>query len=245
MRTWCLLGLTLVACGGTATPEEVRKGLLDNLPPLAADLNTTGESVTSGEMAADFDASMTALNAAFPSLPISMPTVGGSTTYKLPATEEEVEADLRELVEKIFTEANHEGGGVYRVHGAVPCDPTHPEYARCVLAGARGLDFTPGFTRKLDVELSIKQWPGHAPVPPRAPSDTPPLRLPPDALAAFKGLSPAITACYATALARDPDDEPVAILDRIRKASELGHEVGLGVRLLDISFSFGLHTDPC
>jgi hypothetical protein len=80
---------------------------------------------------------------------------------------------------------------------------SEPEYARCILARARSLDFTPGFTRKLDVELSIKEWPGHAPVPPRAPSDMPPLRLSPEAVASFEQLSPALSACYETALASD------------------------------------------
>src|SRR5688572_27292442 len=35
------------------------------------------------------------------------------------------------------------------------------EYARCVLSCIRDLDFRPGFTRKLDVDISVKQWPGH------------------------------------------------------------------------------------
>jgi hypothetical protein len=83
--------------------------------------------------------------------------------------------------------------------GAAP----EPEYARCVLARARNLDFSPGFTRKLDVEISLKQWPGHAPVPPHAPDGTPPLRPSPELRAAFEGLSPRLSACYEEALERD------------------------------------------
>lgn len=81
--------------------------------------------------------------------------------------------------------------------------PAEPEYARCVLTRARNLDFSPGFSRKLDFEISLKQWPGHAPVPPRAPDGTPPLRPSPDLRAAFEALSPRLSACYEEALERD------------------------------------------
>lgn len=82
--------------------------------------------------------------------------------------------------------------------------PPDREYARCVLERVRKLDFSPGFTRKLDVEISVKQWPGHAPVPPRAPDDAPRFRASNELLAACEGLSPALTACYQAGLARDP-----------------------------------------
>jgi hypothetical protein len=78
------------------------------------------------------------------------------------------------------------------------------DYARCVLERVRALDFTPGFARKLDVELSLKQWPGHAPVPPRAPDDAPPVRLPSEARAALEGLTPQLVACYQKGLDTDP-----------------------------------------
>ena len=77
------------------------------------------------------------------------------------------------------------------------------DYARCVLERLRGLDFTPGFTRKLDVEVSVKQWPGHAPVPPRAPDATPALHLTQDAGAALEALAPTISGCYEKGLASD------------------------------------------
>ena len=77
------------------------------------------------------------------------------------------------------------------------------DYARCVLERLRGLDFTPGFTRKLDVEISVKQWPGHAPIPPRAPDNTPPVHLSSDASAALEGIAPALVACYEKGLAGD------------------------------------------
>jgi hypothetical protein len=67
----------------------------------------------------------------------------------------------------------------------------------------RALDFTPGFTRKLDIEVSVKQWPGHAPVPPRAPNDAVAPRVTSDDLAALEGLAPALTACYERGLASD------------------------------------------
>jgi hypothetical protein len=78
---------------------------------------------------------------------------------------------------------------------------SEPEYARCVLGKLRALDFTPGFTRKLDIEISVKQWPGHAPVPPR--SAELPLRLAPDVQSAFEALSPALTTCYQDGLSSD------------------------------------------
>ena len=52
--------------------------------------------------------------------------------------------------------------------GALP----EPGYARCVRERLARLSFAPGFGRKLDVELRVKQWPGDAPVPPRAPGDS-------------------------------------------------------------------------
>lgn len=77
------------------------------------------------------------------------------------------------------------------------------EYARCVLERVRALDFRPGFTRKLDVDISVKQWPGHAPVPPRAPEGTPPLVLPPETRAALDALQAPLGACYAEGLKTD------------------------------------------
>lgn len=92
-----------------------------------------------------------------------------------------------------------------KVLGARSIGPT-PEkgYARCALERLRELDFRPGFTRKLDVEISVKQWPGHAPVPPHAARDEPPLRASAETAAALQGLSPALVACYEPALRRDP-----------------------------------------
>jgi hypothetical protein len=83
--------------------------------------------------------------------------------------------------------------------GAMP----ERDYARCVLERVRSLDYTPGFTRKLDIEVSVKQWPGHAPVPPRAPDGSPTPRVSSDDLAALEGLAPALTACYEKGLAAD------------------------------------------
>jgi len=78
------------------------------------------------------------------------------------------------------------------------------EYAQCVRDRVRSLDFSPGCTRKLDVEISVKQWPGHAPVPPRAPEDAAKWKFPSDAAASLQASSPALVACYAAGLARDP-----------------------------------------
>ena len=95
-------------------------------------------------------------------------------------------------------------GAAGRVLGARSMGPTpERDYARCVLERVKALDFMPGFTRKLDIEVSVKQWPGHAPVPPRAPDGSPPPRLSSDDLAALEGLTPALTACYEKGLASD------------------------------------------
>jgi hypothetical protein len=82
--------------------------------------------------------------------------------------------------------------------------PSERDYARCVLERLRQLDFSPGFTRKLDIEISVKQWPGHAPVPPRAPDDAPRFRASGELLAACEGLSPSLSTCYQAGLERDP-----------------------------------------
>ncbi len=92
-----------------------------------------------------------------------------------------------------------------RVLGSRSVGPTpERDYARCVLEKARKLDFTPGFTRKLDVEISVKQWPGHAPVPPRAPDDAVTPELGPAGRQALQDLTPAWAACYQQALSADP-----------------------------------------
>ena len=95
--------------------------------------------------------------------------------------------------------------GSGKVLGARSMGPApEREYAACVLGKLRALDFTPGFTRKLDVEISVQQWPGHAPVPPRAPAEAERLRLPSEANAALAGFAPAIGECYEAALEDDP-----------------------------------------
>jgi hypothetical protein len=91
-----------------------------------------------------------------------------------------------------------------RVLGSRSMGPSpERDYARCVLERVRKLDFTPGFTRKLDIDISVKQWPGHAPVPPRAPDDAPPLRVSADTAASLEAVAPALTTCYEQGLAAD------------------------------------------
>ncbi len=78
------------------------------------------------------------------------------------------------------------------------------DFARCVLDKARKLDFSPGPSRKLDVEISVKQWPGHAPVPPRAPEGTVLPVLTRTAQDTLQGLRGALQSCYQAGLAADP-----------------------------------------
>jgi hypothetical protein len=111
-------------------------------------------------------------------------------------------------------------GASGKVLGARSLGPTpEREYARCVLERVRGLDFRPGFTRKLDVEVSVKQWPGHAPVPPRAPDGAPRLQLSTDARAALEEVTPTLQACYEKGLAEDP-----RLWGRVALRLELGHD---------------------
>ena len=95
-------------------------------------------------------------------------------------------------------------GATGKVLGARSLGPApERDYARCVLERVRALDFTPGFTRKLDVEVSLKQWPGHAPVPLRAPDGSPTVHLSGEAQAALEALTPALRACYEQGLKTD------------------------------------------
>jgi hypothetical protein len=77
------------------------------------------------------------------------------------------------------------------------------DYARCVLERAKALDFSPGPGKKLDIELSVKEWPGHAPVPPRAPEPAPVPRLSVVDRAALDALVPQLSGCYERGRARD------------------------------------------
>lgn len=92
-----------------------------------------------------------------------------------------------------------------RVLGARSLDkPEDRGYASCVLGRLRHLDFSPGFTRKLDVDVSVKEWPGHAPLPLRAPDANTRVSRSSTAQATIRSLQPALTACYEAGLARDP-----------------------------------------
>jgi len=95
-------------------------------------------------------------------------------------------------------------GATGRVIGSRLLEGAERDYARCVLERLRKLDFAPGFSRKLDVEISVKQWPGHAPVPPRAADDAPRLKASEDLRATLQGRGPELEACYRAGLERDP-----------------------------------------
>lgn len=79
------------------------------------------------------------------------------------------------------------------------------DYGRCVLERAKALDFSPGAGKKLDIELSVKEWPGHAPVPPRAPEQATSPQLSASDSAALYALLPALGSCYARARTGDPN----------------------------------------
>jgi hypothetical protein len=76
----------------------------------------------------------------------------------------------------------------------------------CLAAAARQLRFTPAPPRRVDVDLTIRSWPGDAPLPPHAPADETPLpsEVREAASAASVALLPAVRACYRAGLERDP-----------------------------------------
>jgi hypothetical protein len=78
------------------------------------------------------------------------------------------------------------------------------DFSRCVLERAKALDFSPGAGKKLDIELTVKEWPGHAPVPPRAPEQATIPRLSASDSAALDALLPELGSCYARARTSDP-----------------------------------------
>ena len=81
--------------------------------------------------------------------------------------------------------------------------------AECLADELQSLEFLPPPRRRVDIETSVKLWPGHAPVPLRGPPDEDfeeaPGQL--DATAARVALQdrlPAIRTCYREGLGRDP-----------------------------------------
>jgi hypothetical protein len=91
-----------------------------------------------------------------------------------------------------------------KVLGARSMGPAQDrDYARCARERLRALDFSPGFTRKLDVEISVKQWPGHAPTPPRAPEGSPVVALGRAGTETLSALEPALLGCYQRGLDAD------------------------------------------
>jgi hypothetical protein len=76
--------------------------------------------------------------------------------------------------------------------------------AQCLAEAARGLRFRRAPARRIDFELSVKLWPGDAPLPPRAPDRA---GREPDLSglgAAFEQAAPALAQCCQSALAGDP-----------------------------------------
>jgi hypothetical protein len=81
--------------------------------------------------------------------------------------------------------------------------------AECLVDEVRELEFLPAPRRRVDIEMSIRLWPGHAPVPLAGPPaddyEEPPGELDVAAArAALEEQSPAMRTCYRQGLARDP-----------------------------------------
>ena len=180
MRTRLLLSCSLLsaallasACGGddAADPETLQQRLRSILPglvdPTIQAVNTTGES----SALAGLSDSLAAIDQL--GLPFSVSPGGDESFEPVPAAdgEEPTGDELAEmLASQIFTEENHEGGGVYRIPASLVCEDdtgaVDPECAeqfdqlelriRAVLA-EDGLDFTllvgPDRAAPLTVEL--------------------------------------------------------------------------------------------
>lgn len=127
-----LAGAILVtpACGGNdaAAPAAAQARIHDTVPRLVDDSVGALEFLGDSETWNGFAASMDSMNVAFSAMPFEFPfadetvTYGKRVIYADPIGEEtEGEAFARFLAEKVFTEANYEGDGVYRLHGADFC----------------------------------------------------------------------------------------------------------------------------
>ena len=91
----------------------------------------------------------------------------------------------------------------------VDTDLNQRAVAECLVDEVRDLEFLPPPHRRVDVEMSIRLWPGHAPVPLAGPPDEdfeePPGQLDVAATrSALEQCSPALRSCYRQGLARDP-----------------------------------------
>lgn len=76
--------------------------------------------------------------------------------------------------------------------------------AQCLAQAARGLAFRRAPARRLDVDLSVKLWPGDAPLPPRAPERAGPALDTRTLQRVFEDSAPALSRCCESALRRDP-----------------------------------------
>jgi len=121
-----VLAATLAACGGSkpAEPVLMQEQITKATPNLVDDLSTASASIDAAAGLTSLRASTSSLHRTFP----IVPELGG-----LKVGSDDGRDFAKFLREKVFIQANYEGGGVYRLRGADWCPQTNgiPD-AQCV-----------------------------------------------------------------------------------------------------------------
>lgn len=134
---WLVLGaVSAVACGGNeggAGPAETQARIDDTVGPVLTATARSIEFLETSELVGGADRVLGAMNASFPGLPFRLPArvLPGDDEATAAARsghgeETPGEAFARFLREVVFTEENHEGGGVYLVGADDLCDADEP-----------------------------------------------------------------------------------------------------------------------
>lgn len=127
--------LGVAGCGpadkGGAGPDEAQQRIQATVPGMAESLSRSmerwGENQNLSSLSQSLDTVSASFERMFPGL-ISEDDVAVPLARLLPAEGDEpgeevdMGAEIEALAEKIFTEENHEGNGVYRVRGALFCE---------------------------------------------------------------------------------------------------------------------------
>lgn len=113
-----------------AGPAEARQRIQATLPNMAESLSQSmtywSENQTLTSLSDSIGTMQASFERMFPSLILDeQVAVGEPLATLLPAEEgeeEDIGADIEAMAEVIFTEENHEGGGIYRIRGATFCE---------------------------------------------------------------------------------------------------------------------------
>jgi hypothetical protein len=131
MRKLSVWGLVVVAasCGGgdePADPATARAEVAALLPGIVDDSSDSLDAAGDAQGMVDLRAAMTSLERSFAGLPFDFPLADDAALVAkalAPQTAEERPgaAAARWLAENVFSDANHEGDGVFRIRGAAIC----------------------------------------------------------------------------------------------------------------------------